>query len=112
MADALDPGDVPAAGGHVCPARSQRGTRLAGAVRRDLCGLHAQGAGLLPEMVGSSAASVRTTATKGLMPSLATRSLERATGPATVFLAEGLTKTYTSGTVAVHALRGIDLEIR
>src|SRR5215213_8934775 len=46
------------------------------------------------------------------MPSLAIRPLEQATGPATVFSAEGLTKTYTSGAVAVHALRGIDLEIR
>jgi len=46
------------------------------------------------------------------MPSLAIRPLEQATGPETVFSAEGLTKTYTSGAVAVHALRGIDLEIR
>ncbi len=29
----------------------------------------------------------------------------------TVFRARGLTKTYTSGDVAVHALRGLDLEI-
>jgi putative ABC transport system ATP-binding protein len=28
-----------------------------------------------------------------------------------VFAAHGLTKTYTSGEVAVHALRGLDLEI-
>lgn len=31
--------------------------------------------------------------------------------PATVFKAEGLTKTYQSGDVAVHALRGVDFEL-
>src|SRR5215217_4028156 len=46
------------------------------------------------------------------MPSLAIPPLEQATGPETVFSAHGLTKTYTSGEVQVHALRGIDLEIR
>ena len=32
--------------------------------------------------------------------------------PETVFTALALTKTYVSGEVAVHALRGLDLEIR
>jgi putative ABC transport system ATP-binding protein len=31
--------------------------------------------------------------------------------PDTVFKANGLTKTYTSGEVQVHALRGVDLEV-
>jgi putative ABC transport system ATP-binding protein len=31
--------------------------------------------------------------------------------PETVFKANGLTKTYTSGEVQVHALRGVDLEV-
>ena len=32
--------------------------------------------------------------------------------PETIFTARGITKTYVSGEVAVHALRGLDLEIR
>ncbi len=40
------------------------------------------------------------------------RNLPGATeGTSTVFRARGLTKTYASGDVAVHALRGLDLEI-
>lgn len=31
--------------------------------------------------------------------------------PNSVFKAKGLTKTYTSGEVQVHALRGVDLEV-
>ena len=31
--------------------------------------------------------------------------------PETVFTAQALTKTYTSGEVEVHALRGLDLQV-
>jgi putative ABC transport system ATP-binding protein len=46
------------------------------------------------------------------MQSAAIDKLQIGAGTGTVFSARGLTKIYTSGEVQVHALRGVDLDIR